>query len=124
MQNNRDSVKLGNLVNVLGSGNASSDGGLIVIVGKRLSSNKLASSLGKSDHDGTSVFGGGLHTGVDGVSSNNVDSWDGEPLLLGVLKKINEGLSRDDTRLDGSGELGKGLMKKERNKMLVLLNIQ
>jgi len=41
-----------------------------------------------------------------------------------VLKKINEGLSRDDTRLDGSGELGKGLMKKERNKMLVLLNIQ
>ena len=113
VENNGDSVELGNLTNVLGSGNASSNGGFVVGVLERLSGNELTSSLGESDHDGTSVLGSGFHAGVDGVGSNNVDSWDGISLLLGVLEKVDEGLSGDDTRLDGSRQLLESLNSSE-----------
>ena len=109
VENDGNSVKSSNLADMLGSGNASSDGGIIVVVGKGLSGNELTSSLRESDHDGTSVLSGGFHAGVDGVGSNNIDSWDGESLLLGVLKKIDKGLSSDDTRLDRSRKLGESL---------------
>ena len=77
VENNRDTVKLGNLVNVLGSSNGSGDGGLVSIVGEGLSGNELSSTLREGDHDGSSVLSGGLHAGVDTVGTNNVDSRDG-----------------------------------------------
>lgn len=85
---NRDIVKLGNLVNVLGSSNGSGDGGLVSIVGEGLSGNELSSSLGKGDHDGSSVLSGGLHAGVDAVGTNNVDSRDG--VSCGIRQKMSE----------------------------------
>ena len=110
VENDGNSVKGSDLTDVLGSGNASSDGGIVVIVGKGFSGNELTTSLGESDHDGSSVLGGGFHTGVNGVGSNNVDSWDGETGLLGVFEKVDKGLSSDDTRLDRGGKLGESLL--------------
>ena len=109
VKNNRDAVELGNFTDVLGSGNASSDGGIVVVVRKGLSGDELTSTLGESDHDRTSVLGGGFHTGVDGVASYNVDSRDGVTLFLGVLEKVNKSLTGDNTRLDRSRQLGESL---------------
>jgi hypothetical protein len=114
VQNDGHVVKLGNFTDVLGTDNASSNGGLVLIVGKGLSSNELTSSLGEGDHDGSSVLGSGLHTGVNGVGSHDVDSRHGESNLLGVVEKVDEGLSGDDTRFDGSRELGESLRERRR----------
>jgi hypothetical protein len=110
VENNGDAVELGNLVNVLGTSDGSGNGGLVLTVGERLSSNELSTSLREGDHDGASVLGSGLHTGVDGVGSNNVDSGDGIALGLSGIEKVNESLSSDNSGLDGSRKLGKGLM--------------
>ena len=109
VENDRDSVKLGNLTDMLGSSDAPSDGSGIIGVISGLSGNELTSSLGESDHDGTSVLGGGFHTGVDGVGSYNVNSGDGISLLLSVLQKILKSLSSDNTRLDSGRKLGESL---------------
>ena len=110
VENDGNSVKLGDLTDVLGSGNASGNGGIIVVVGKGLSGNELTTSLGESDHDGTSVLGSGFHASVDGVGSNNINSWNGESSSLGVFEKIDKSLSSDNTRLDGGGKLGESLI--------------
>jgi len=109
VEDDRNSVEGGNFVDVLGGGNASGNGGLVISVVGALSGDELTSSLGESDNNGSSVLLGGFHAGVDGGSSNNVDSGDGESNLLSVVEKVNEGLSGDNTRLDGSRQLGESL---------------
>mmetsp|Transcript_26770 Transcript_26770/g.56048 ORF Transcript_26770/g.56048 Transcript_26770/m.56048 type:complete len:442 (+) Transcript_26770:87-1412(+) len=109
VQNDGHTVKFGDLTHVKGSGDGSSNGGLIVGVVSGLSGNELTTSLGESDHDGSSVLGGGFHTGVDGVGSNNVDSGNGVSLGLGISQKIDKSSSSDNTRLDGSRKLGESL---------------
>jgi hypothetical protein len=104
-----DAVELGNLVDVLGTSNGSGNGGDIVGVVERLTSDELSTSLGESDHDGTTVLGSSFHACVDRVGSNNVDSGDGVSLITGSLEEVVEGLSGDNTRLDGSGKLCEGL---------------
>ena len=117
VKNDGDVVKLGNLTDVLGSSNASSNaGGIIGVVGG-LSGNELTSSLGESDHDGASVNLGGFHTGIDRVGSNNIDSGDSETLLLGVVKKVNKSRSGDNTRLDRGRKLGESLKFVENAKL-------
>ena len=106
VQNNGDSVKLSNLTNVEGTSNTSSDGGGIVGVVGGLSGNELSATLGEGDHDGASVLLGGFHAGVDGAGSNDVDSWDGISVLLGVAEEVLKSLSSDDTRLDRGGKRG------------------
>lgn len=115
VEDNRDVVQFGDLTDVKGSGNASSNGGSIVSVVGGFSGNELTSSLGESDHDGSSVLGSGFHTGIDGVGSDDVDSWDGISLGLGIVQKINQSGSSDNTRLDGSRKLGEGLKMIESN---------
>mmetsp|Transcript_25669 Transcript_25669/g.47830 ORF Transcript_25669/g.47830 Transcript_25669/m.47830 type:complete len:355 (+) Transcript_25669:483-1547(+) len=109
VEDDRNTVKCGNFVHMLGGSNASSNGGLVIGVVGGLSGNELTTSLGESDHDGASILGSGFHTGVDRVCSDNIHSRNGKACLLGVVKKVDEGLSSDNTRLDGSGQLGKGL---------------
>ena len=82
---------------------------MIIGVVSGLSGDELTSSFGESDHDGTSVLGSGFHTGVDRVGTNNVDSWDGKSGFLGVVKKVDKGLSGDNTRLNRCGKLGESL---------------
>jgi hypothetical protein len=106
VKNDWDTVKGSDLMDVLGSRNGSSDGGLVISVVNGLSADELSTTLGESDHDWSTVLGGSFHAGVDGVSSNNVDTRDGELLLLGVIEEINKGLSSNNTSLDGSWELG------------------
>ena len=113
VKHNGDTVKVGDLANVLGSGDASGDGGRVVLVRKGLSGNELSTSLGESHHDGTSVLHSGFHTGVDGVGTNNIDTRDGIALFLGGSKEVRKGLSRNDTRLDRSRKLFEGLWVKE-----------
>jgi len=109
VEDDRDSVKSSDFVDVLCGGNSSGDGcGIIGIIGG-LSGDEETTSLGEGDNDGSSVNLGGFHAGVDGGSSNNIDSWDGESGRLGVIEKVNEGLSGDNTRLDRSRELGESL---------------
>ena len=43
------------------------------------------------------VLGGSLHAGVDGISSYNIDSWDGVSIIRSVLEKVLEGLSGYNT---------------------------
>jgi hypothetical protein len=109
VENDRNSVKSGNFVDVLGGSDTSSDGSLVIGVVGGLSGNEETTSLGEGDDDGTTIFLGGFHAGIDGRSSNNVDSGDGETNLLGVIKKVNEGLSGDNTRLHRSRQFGKSL---------------
>jgi hypothetical protein len=109
VKDDRNSVKLGNLVNVLGSSNGSGNRCLVVVIVDGLSSNELSTSLGEGDNDGSSVLGCGLHTCIDRVGSNNVDSWNGIPVGLGIVKKINKSLSGNNTRLDSSRKLGESL---------------
>ena len=62
-----------------------------------------------SDRPAFTVLGGGLHTGIDGVGSNNVNSWDGKSFLLGVLKQVDESRTSHDTRLHRGGKLSESL---------------
>ena len=105
VENDRNSVESSDLTHMKGSSNRSSNGCLIVSVVGLLSGNELSSSLGEGDHNGTSVFSGGFHAGIDRVGSNNIDSWNGEAFLLGVVEKVDKRLSCDDTWLDRSREL-------------------
>ena len=114
VQYNRDSVQLGDFTDMLGTSNASSNGGVVVFVGERLSSNELTATLGEGDHDGSTVLGSGFHTRIDRVGSNNVDSWNGPASLLGSSEKVDKSLTSDNTRLDRSGELGEGLLSKRK----------
>jgi len=109
VKNNGDAVKLGNLVNMLGSSDGSGNGCLVGIIVDSLSSNELSTSLGESHHNGTSVLSSSFHTGVDRVSSNNVNSRDGISLLLGGIEEINKSISSDNTRLDRGRKLGECL---------------
>ena len=111
VEDDRNSVEGGNFVDVLGGGNASGNGGLVISVVGALSGDELTSSLGESDNNGSSVLLGGFHAGVDGGSSNNVDSGDGESNLLSVVEKVDKSLSGDNTRLDGSRQLRESLRK-------------
>ena len=109
VKNNRDVVQSGDFTNVLGCSNAPSNGSLVVSVISSLSANELASSLREGHHDWTSVFGGSLDTGIDRVASYNINSWDGESCLFGVVEKINKGLSSDNSRLDRCWQLSESL---------------
>ena len=109
VEDDRDSVKGGNFVDVLGGSDASGNGSFVVGVISGLSGNEVATSLGESDNDWTTVFLGGFHACIDGRCSNNVDSGNGESFFLGVIEKIDEGLSGDNTRLDGGRQLSEGL---------------
>lgn len=109
VENDRDSVKSGDFVNMLGSRNTSGNGSLVIGVVSGLSGNEGTASLGEGDDDRSTVLLGGLHAGIDGGSSNNVDSRNGESNLLGVVEKVDKGLSGDNTRLDGSRQLGESL---------------
>jgi hypothetical protein len=109
VENDRDSVKCGDFVDVLGGRDASSDGSGVVGVISGLSGNEETTSLGEGDDDGTTVNLGGFHAGIDGGSSDNINSGDGESNLLGVVEKVDEGLSGDNTGLDGSRKLGESL---------------
>jgi hypothetical protein len=111
VKNDGDTVKLGNLMNVLGSSDRSGNGGLVGIVLEGLTSNELPTSLREGNHNGASVFSSGFHTGVDRVGSNDVDSGDGISLCLSVVEKVNKSLSSDDSGLDGSGELSESLVE-------------
>lgn len=115
VQNHRHAVQGGDLVHMLRSGDGSSNRGSVVGVVDRLSADELSASLGESDHDGSSVFGSGLHTCVDGVGSDDVDSGDGVSILLGVLEKIFESLTSHNPGLDRSRELGKSLLNNAPN---------
>lgn len=109
MENNRDAIKGGNLAHVLGTSNTSSDGCPVVGVVNSLSGNELPAALGEGDHDGSTILSSSLDTGIDRVSSNNVDSRDGESDLLGSIKEIKKGRSRDNTGLNRGRELGESL---------------
>ena len=110
VKDNGHIVELGDFSHMLGSGDATSNGRRVILVTEGFSSNELTSTLGEGYHDGTSILGSSLHAGIDGVGTDNVDTWNGESLLLGMLEKINEGLTGHNTRLDGSRELGEGLI--------------
>mmetsp|Transcript_13341 Transcript_13341/g.25325 ORF Transcript_13341/g.25325 Transcript_13341/m.25325 type:complete len:345 (+) Transcript_13341:101-1135(+) len=86
VKHNGDTVKGGNLANVLGCSDASSNGGRVVLVLERLSGNELSTSLGESHHNGASVLSGGFHTGVDGVATDDIDTGDGVTLFLSGSK--------------------------------------
>jgi hypothetical protein len=117
VKNDGDVVKLGDLTDVLGSSDAPSNAGGVVGVVGGLSGNELTTSLGESDHDGASVNLGGLHAGIDGVGSNNIDSGDSETLLLGVCKKVNKSLSGYNTGIDRGRKLGESLRFVENAKL-------
>jgi hypothetical protein len=106
VENNRNTVKSSDLTNVKGSSNGPGNGCLVVTVVCFLTGDELSSSLGKGDHDGSTVLGSGLHAGIDRVGSNNVNSWNGETLFLGMIEEVDECLSSDDTRLDRGRKLG------------------
>jgi hypothetical protein len=120
VKNNRDTVKSSDLADVLGGGDASSNGGRVVFVGKRLSGDELSTSLGESHHDGTTVLGSGFHTGVDGVRTNNIDTWDGISGLLGRVKEVRKGLASNNTRLNRGRELSESLSPGVENRRRVL----
>jgi hypothetical protein len=109
VKDHRHTVKLGNLVYMLGTGDATSNRSLVVGVVKGLSGNELSASLGKGNHDGSSILGSSLHARIDGVGSDNVDSWDGISVLLGVVEEVDEGLASNDAGLDRSRELSESL---------------
>jgi len=109
VEDDGDAVEGGDLTDVLGGGDGTGDGGNVVGVVEGLAGDELSATLGEGDHDGTAVLGGGLHAGVDGVGSNDIDSGDGVALLLGGIEKVDEGITGHDTGLDGGGKLGEGL---------------
>ena len=109
VEDDGDAVEGGDLVDVLGGGDGTGDGGAVVGVVEGLTGDELSATLGEGDHDGTAVLGGGLHAGVDGVGADDVDSGDGVALLLGGIEKVDEGRAGHNTGLDGSGKLGEGL---------------
>jgi len=109
VENDGNTVEFSDLVDVLGGSDASGNGSFVVGVISGLSGNEVATSLGESDNDWTTVFLGGFHACIDGRCSNNVDSGNGESFFLGVIEKIDEGLSGDNTRLDGGRQLSEGL---------------
>merc|ERR1719343_856681 len=109
VKNDRNSIKSSNFVNVLGGSDTPGDGSLVVGVVCGLSGNEETTSLRESDNDGSPVNLGSLHTGVDGRGSYNIYSGNGEPFLLCVIEKVDEGLSGDNTRLDGSRQFSEGL---------------
>lgn len=98
-------------MHVFGTGNGSSNGGLVILVVNGLTADKLSTSLGECNHDGPAVFGSGFHARIDGVGSDNVHSWDGVALRLGVVEEVGEGLSGNNSRLDGGGKLSECLPK-------------
>ena len=108
-----NAVVLGDLMDVFGTSNGSGNGGLVVFVVDGLTADELSASLGECDHDGPAVLGGGFHARIDGVGADNVHSGDGVALRLGVVEEVGEGLSSDNSRLDGGGKLGECLMKEE-----------
>ncbi|VEU38259.1 unnamed protein product [Pseudo-nitzschia multistriata] len=109
VEDDRNSVKFSDFVDVLGGSDGSSNGGLVVGVVGGLSGDEVTTSLREGNHDGASILLGGFHAGIDGRTSNNVYSWDGESFLLGVVEKVNKSLSGDNTRLDRGRELGESL---------------
>merc|ERR1719223_1877292 len=58
----------------------------------------------------TSVLLGGFHACIDRVGSYNIYSWDGVSLGFSIFKKVLKSWSGDNTRLNGSRELGEGLL--------------
>jgi hypothetical protein len=113
VKNYWNTVQLGNLVYVLGTCDASSDGGHVVGVVDRLSGNELSTSLGEGNHDWPSILGGSLHARIDRVGADNVDSGDSISVLLGVVKKVDKSLTSDNTGLDRSRELSESLRLKK-----------
>ena len=109
VEDDGDAVEGSDLMNVLGGGDGTGDGGAVVGVVEGLTGDELSTTLGEGDHDGTAVLHGGLHAGVDGVSADDVDSGDGVALLLGGIEKVDEGRAGHNTGLDGGGKLGEGL---------------
>mmetsp|Transcript_9708 Transcript_9708/g.27207 ORF Transcript_9708/g.27207 Transcript_9708/m.27207 type:complete len:432 (-) Transcript_9708:11-1306(-) len=109
VEDDGDTVERGDLVDMLGGGNGTGDGGAVVGVVEGLAGDELSATLGEGDHDGTAVLGGGLHAGVDGVGADDVDSGDGPASVLGGIEKVDEGITGHDTGLDGGGKLGEGL---------------
>jgi hypothetical protein len=102
-------VQLGNFTNMLGTSNGTSDRRGIVLVISSFTSDELSTSLGKGNHDGSTVLLGSLHTSIDGVSSNNIHARNGISLGFGIVKEVKKCLSSDNTRLDRGWELSEGL---------------
>lgn len=123
VKDDRDSVKSSNFMNVLGGSNDSGEAGRVISVVCGLSGNELTSSLGESHHNGPLVLFSGLHTGIDGVGSDNIDSWDGETSFLRGIEKINKSLTSDNTRLDGSWQLFECLGFESKKKTGVRLSL-
>jgi hypothetical protein len=128
VENDRDVVQSSDFTDMLGGGDTSGNASSVVSVVSGLSSHELTTSLGEGHHDWTSVLLCGLHTRVDGVATTNIHSWNGESGFLGVVKKVNKGLSGDNTRLDRSWQLSESLETRKtvsvgsierRNKLLI-----
>mmetsp|Transcript_27557 Transcript_27557/g.64256 ORF Transcript_27557/g.64256 Transcript_27557/m.64256 type:complete len:270 (+) Transcript_27557:966-1775(+) len=90
------------------SRHAPRDGSCVVFVGSGLPRNEPPTTVGESDHDGTSGLLCPLHAGIDGTGAHIVHPWDGKPVLLGVIEQVDQGLAGHNARLHGGRHLGEG----------------
>lgn len=72
----------------MGSCNGTSNGSLLVLVSNTLAGEVCGTTLGHLQDERRLRIAGSLERGDYGGGGGNVDSWDGELLLLGVLEEV------------------------------------
>mmetsp|Transcript_7207 Transcript_7207/g.17625 ORF Transcript_7207/g.17625 Transcript_7207/m.17625 type:complete len:365 (-) Transcript_7207:37-1131(-) len=102
MENNRDSVVLGDGTDVHGQGNGTS--GSTVGALDSLSEKEGSSSIGTLDDDGTLGLSGGFHAGVGSGRTGTVHSRNGVAVSTSMVQKLDKVVTGDNTRGYNIGE--------------------
>mmetsp|Transcript_46552 Transcript_46552/g.141035 ORF Transcript_46552/g.141035 Transcript_46552/m.141035 type:complete len:304 (-) Transcript_46552:152-1063(-) len=95
MKDNRDTIVRGNSTNVQGHGNGTSSGSVGILTG--LSSVESTSAVGRLNHDRAVVLLRGLKDSIARRRGCAVKRRDGVAIVLGVLKKLEEVVSCNNT---------------------------
>jgi len=100
VNNDGDTVGLGNGANMVGASNGSENGGLLVLVGDTLSSVVSSTTVGELDDNGGLCVTGSLESSIHGAGGSAVDGGDGETMLGGIGKDLADVVTGDDTSGD------------------------
>mmetsp|Transcript_20053 Transcript_20053/g.33164 ORF Transcript_20053/g.33164 Transcript_20053/m.33164 type:complete len:312 (+) Transcript_20053:308-1243(+) len=98
VEDDGDAVVGGHLANVEGHGDGTSGSSVGVLRG--LASEIAPAAVGDLDHDGAVRLLTSLHDGIAGGGGGAVEGGDGISIVLGVLQKLEEVVSGDNSRGD------------------------
>lgn len=96
VEDDGDLVEVGDVANVLCDGDGTGNGGLLLVVGDTLSSDELGTTLRALDDDGRLCVHGCLERCVGGGGAGDVEGWDGESVLSGIVEDLVDVLASDD----------------------------